>query len=160
MNDRPESHPSFLELDRTALGMASAEATAHVEGCSACAAYLDRVRQRLPVPQWVGSLQPKPSERRPRWFSMGLVAALATTATVIIAVRVQSDHILPADHHAGSGVTAKGMPSIALYVKRGDHVSLWDGQSSLASGDSLRLKVTPEGFSFVSVIEQIGRAHV
>jgi hypothetical protein len=46
---------------------------------------------------------------------------------------------------------AKGAPSVAIYVKRGEVVSLWDGRAAFAPGDALRLKISPQGFDRVAV---------
>ncbi|MFY0564212.1 hypothetical protein ACN28E_10205 [Archangium lansingense] len=49
------------------------------------------------------------------------------------------------------GLRSKGNPAVALYVKTGDTVRLWDGESPVAEGDLLRLKVMPEGFTRLTV---------
>jgi hypothetical protein len=46
---------------------------------------------------------------------------------------------------------AKGMPSIAVYIKRDGAVSLWDGQAPVQAGDAVQLKVAAEGYSRVTV---------
>ncbi|MFP2924478.1 hypothetical protein ACLESO_04535 [Pyxidicoccus sp. 3LG] len=52
----PLRHPSFLELDRAALGLRSPSLEQHLQACSECVAYLGRVTQAEPVPAWARAL--------------------------------------------------------------------------------------------------------
>ncbi len=134
-------HPSFLQLDRLALGSADPQVAAHVESCETCRAQLSRVQQAPPVPAWVGDLGSAKSSRRTWWA--GSVGALAAIGLVLM---IASPRRGP-DGDPG----AKGAPSVAVYVKRGDVVSLWDGRAPFAPGDALRLKISPQGFGRVAV---------
>ena len=134
-------HPSFLQLDRLALGSADPQVAAHVESCETCRAQLSRVQQAPPVPAWVGDLRSAKSSRRTWWA--GSVGALAAIGLVLM---IASPRRGP-DGDPG----AKGAPSVAVYVKRGDVVSLWDGRAPFAPGDALRLKISPQGFGRVAV---------
>jgi hypothetical protein len=76
-------------------------------------------------------------------------AAAAGAAAVILASPKPRPHdmtILP-----GTLVAAKGSPSVALYLKRGEQVSLWDGHAPVRPGDRLRLEVAAEGLGHVLV---------
>src|SRR5439155_8785211 len=134
-------HPSFLELDRLALGSADPQAAAHIESCETCRAQVSRVQQAPPVPAWVGNLGSAKSSRRTWWA--GSVGALAAIALVLIVATPRRGR--------NGDPGAKGAPSVAVYVKRGDVVSLWDGHAPFASGDALRLKISPQGFGRVAV---------
>jgi hypothetical protein len=134
-------HPSFLELDRLALGSADPQAAAHIESCETCRARVSRVQQAPPVPAWVGNLGSAKSSRRTWWA--GSVGALAAIALVLIVVTPRRGR--------NGDPGAKGAPSVAVYVKRGDVVSLWDGRAPFSSGDALRLKISPQGFGRVAV---------
>ena len=133
------AHPSFLQLDRVALGSADPEVAAHIQGCENCRAHLGRVQQSPPIPAWVGELS-KTKQRRTWW--LGGLGACAAGIAVLLMIRTPQQ---PAD------VGAKGAPSVAVYVKRGESVSLWDGRAPFAPGDALRLKISPQGFGRIAV---------
>jgi hypothetical protein len=140
------AHPSYLELDLAVLGAADAATAAHVETCERCRAHLGRAQQPLPLPEWARALG---QERRSRWPSwvrapklVGLFALAATAAFLVIA------RPRPAGREE---LGAKGSPSVAVYVKRGAGVSLWDGRAQLSPGDSVQLKVAPEEFRRIAV---------
>ena len=130
-------HPSFLQLDRMVLGSADPEVAAHVVDCDRCRAHLERVRQQVPVPAWLGDL----SRARRRMWWLGAIGALGAAVALLLVVRPSQ----PDDPGA------KGAPSVAIYVKRGESVALWDGSAPFAPGDALRLKISPQGFGRVSV---------
>ena len=48
-------------------------------------------------------------------------------------------------------IAAKGAPSVAIFVKRGERTTLWDGTRPLRSGDRLRIRIAPEGHAHVFV---------
>jgi hypothetical protein len=129
-------HPSFLQLDRFALGSGSQEISEHLRDCQMCNAHFGRCALPVAVPAWVREL-PKP--RRWRWSFLAL--ALSTAAAVGIVV-------LPQRHPE---VTAKGSPSVAVYLRRGERVSLWDGVQPLQAGDAVQLKVQSFGYSRITV---------
>lgn len=144
------SHPSFLELDRHALGVGVPATADHVTGCSQCQAHLQKLEQQLPVPAWAHDVS---RSRRFRWLGAPQLVALgACAAAVAVAVAV-----LPRPHAEGE-IGVKGNPSVAVYIKRGERVSLWDGRSPLRAGDSVQLKVAPEGFRRVVVASIEGGA--
>jgi hypothetical protein len=119
------SHPSFLQLDRFALGLPEP----HIADCAECRAHVERCRAAVQVPA--------PPKAYPwRWLLALPVAALL--AVVIV-------------RQNGDSIAAKGAPSVAVYVKHAAAVSLWDGQARVAAGDALQLKVAPSGFPRVTV---------
>jgi hypothetical protein len=140
------SHPSFLDLDRLALGEASPDVRAHAARCAACAAHVERMRAAPPLPEWARAVAlprtPRGAGRfRLRWLS-GLVAAGAAAAAAVV-------FVVPAEK--ALYVAPKGMPSVALYVLRDDRAALWNGTDPLRAGDRIRLKVAPEGYGWLAV---------
>jgi hypothetical protein len=151
MTDR---HPSYLELDRHALGAAAAQTTAHVAGCERCRLYVESVPNAGELPAWLAAA-PSPRRARhdrlararnraprPRRWALA-VGGLAAAAALLFAVL----RPVPRDD-AYDGV--KGTPSVGVYVLRAGRVGLWDG-TPLVAGDRIRLEVTPEQFRRVSV---------
>lgn len=142
-------HPSFLALDRAALGDMTEEVRAHLATCPRCAGHVSAVGRPPPVPAWVTGLADTP--RKPswtsRWMPWGLGAMAALLALMLWVPREPQE--------PRSGLRIKGGPAVALYVKRGEQqdapVRLWDGESPVAPGELLRLKVTPEGFTWLTV---------
>jgi hypothetical protein len=131
-------HPSFLQLDRLASGIADTAVAAHARHCPECTAHLGRCEQPVAIPAWVREL---PAPRKPgfwrRWAALGVLV----TASLLIAV-------LPRSHEE---VTAKGTPAVAVYFRRGERVALWDGVQPLQAGDAVQLKVQTSGYSRVTV---------
>jgi len=78
-------------------------------------------------------------------FRSSLLAALALFVAGGVLVRVK----YRGEEQSDRG--AKGMPSIAVYIKRDGVVSLWDGQAAVQPGDALQLKVASGGYSRVTV---------
>jgi len=151
-------HPSFLELDRFALGAPLALTTAaHVGACDRCRRHVETVREAPPVPaelrdrlaapaadsrpagvlRWPGWL------RGPRIGAVGLAGALAIGALVFIAREPRA----PVVGYDG----VKGLPSVWIYVKRDNELALWDGERPLEARDRLRLKIDPQDLTHVDV---------
>lgn len=144
-------HPSFMTLDRAALGDVDAEVKAHLEGCAACRDHVakssvapddlalarvqrraaDASRARRPTPPWI-----------------------AAAAAVVIAVSA----MLFLQKPAQDTLISKGAPSVAVYVRRGDTVFLWNGKDTLRSGDMIRLRIVPEEARYVTVAGQSGES--
>src|SRR3982751_923570 len=81
----PSPHPSFLELDRHALGGARADVATHVAGCESCQARLAHPGPASEVPAWARQLE----HRRRSWFSWPALTrtrALAFAATALACV--------------------------------------------------------------------------
>jgi hypothetical protein len=141
-------HPSFLALDRAVLGDMTEEVRAHLATCSRCSEHVAAVGRPPPVPAWATALAdtPRPS-RAARWMPWGLGALAALLALVLWVPREAEE--------PRSRLRIKGGPAVALYVKQGETndapVRLWDGESPVAPGELLRLKVMPEGFTWLTV---------
>ena len=135
-------HPSYLELDRLALGAADEQLRAHADACPSCSAHVARLRTVEAVPAWARSLE-KP-RRRFGWLH-ALALAGAATATASLGLVLVRD-VAPPPY-----VAAKGMPSVALYVLRDGSTTLWNGADALRPGDRIRLKVAPEGHGWLAV---------
>jgi hypothetical protein len=146
--DESGAHPSFLTLDRAALGRKTPEVATHLDaagGCERCREHLASVEVvPAPLPPWLATLQPRQARQvrqvRPTWV---LPVALAASALVALGLFMHLPAVRPA--------TAKGAPSIALYVKHGDSVELWDGHSPLQPGDRVRLQISADGFRYATV---------
>jgi hypothetical protein len=132
-------HPSFLQLDRFVLGVAGSGTAAHVQGCELCRAHLGRCELLAPAPAAL-------RERAARWRP-----ALRTGWLFTLPAMLALGLFIAFRPPLRDEVTAKNAPSVAVYVKHGAAVSLWDGRAPLSPGDGLRLKVAPAGFSRVTV---------
>ncbi len=135
-------HPSYLALDSHALGASDDEIAAHVRSCPRCTSHLSQL-QPSPVPESVLRLE---GSRRLWWPSWLRLRHLAALCAVVALAAVVLPGVLRRE-----GFAVKGSPSVAVYVKHGAAVSLWDGRARLSPGDGLQLKVAPAGFSRVTV---------
>jgi hypothetical protein len=154
------THPSYLELDRFALGAPGYEGThGHVQGCARCRDHVARVSVPSAVPQWVRALPEKRARPKHLWvagLSFG-VGGLAAAAALALMVTTRN----PAGTTVGPVVNApyvgtKGGPEVWVYVKRGEDVVLWQPGSPLQPGDRLRLQVDSGGLPQVAVFELDG----
>ena len=151
-NTNVSQHPSFLALDRHALGVAPPEVTAHVATCATCRARLAASAPAPAVPAWARALPPRrrawfvwPVSTRPRVLGLA-VAALACVALVWV---TGGRFGTPVGSHDYVGT--KGGPELWLYVKRGESVALWNGSDPVIPGDLLRLRIQPDRFKHVTV---------
>src|SRR2546423_8709392 len=112
------AHPSFLELDMHALGASNTAIAAHVQSCARCQAHCSRL-QPPPLPGWAQKLA---QEKRcfGSWSRVWRLAALCAAAVVVLVILPKSLR------RPEPGV--KGSPSVAVYMKRGAAVRLWDGE--------------------------------
>lgn len=154
MNDDASGsqHPSYLALDRHALGVAQPEVAAHVATCAICQARLPAPPPAPALPAWARALPPRrrawlawPSRTGPRTLGLA-VAALACAALVWI---TGGNFGTPAGSHDYIGT--KGGPELWLYVKRRENVALWNGAEPVIPGDLLRLKIQPDRFKHITV---------
>jgi len=138
-------HPSLLALDRFSVDRQDPAVAAHVATCARCSGHLQRVAAPPPEPPWLRGLERRGGKRLRAiswWHRWSLVCAgVLTIGGGALLLRSRE----PLD--AG----AKGMPSIAVYIKRGDAVSLWDGRSAVHAGDAVQLKVAATGYARVTV---------
>jgi hypothetical protein len=141
-----ETHPSFLELDRQAL-KASTEATqAHVAACAECQAYLGRLQMEVAIPAWVRAPRP-PRVMSGRWRLWALAGTFAVTSVAVVV----SYRAAGFGTHPAIEVEKANAPGLALYIRRGDRVILWDRREPVYPGDSLRLQIAPLGFRHIQV---------
>jgi hypothetical protein len=136
-------HPSYLELDRLAVGgIASTALRSHVEGCAVCRAHLERVAPAQAVPSWVAERSEHSAAPHPRRLRAALFGVVLASAAGMLLWRAPTE---PAHYD-----TKKGLPSVLVHVQhRGVHRT-WDG-APLEAGDQIRLEVAPEDFRYVSV---------
>ena len=147
-------HPSFLELDRAALGVALPQTTqAHLAQCERCSAHLKRLADAPPLPPSVRvrAAQPRPPTGwlsrlggAPPWGLLG--AAVAALLVVMVST----------PREVGPALSEKGLPSVQLFIKRGAQVWPWDGASLIVPGDLLQLQVAPSGFSYLQILGESG----
>ena len=129
------SHPSYLELDRLALGAErSPETSDHVRNCGRCTAYLAQITSDRPVPGWARALSPGgrqvETRRWARWvLAGGLAGAAAAVGLVLVLATVPGEE--------RDTVVAKGTPAVGVYIRRGGKVALWDGRAAILPGDTL-----------------------
>lgn len=153
------THPSYLELDRHALGVGSEELRSHIASCGRCGAHVAQLQVDGALPAWAHEPTRKQAavERWPRfrvrWLGGLALAGAATAAVAIVGVR---DIPAPPAY-----VAAKGMPTVAIYVLRDGSTALWNGTDALRPGDRIRLKVAPEGYGWlaVSALDSRGDRH-
>jgi hypothetical protein len=153
-----ETHPSFLELDRVPLHQAAPQTTDHVKGCARCQAHLRKLEEPIAVPAWATALRRPAPAPKPSWWTLVLLGAAATAGAAAVVLLSSRPHPIAPPRPQGTLVAAKGSPSVALYLKRGAQVTLWDGHSPVQSGDRLRLEVGPEGLGNVLVAAPGGLA--
>jgi hypothetical protein len=72
-----DTHPSFLELDRAALGQGAPLTADHVKGCPRCQAHLKTLEEPIAVPAWATALRRPQTERKPSWWALVLLGAAA-----------------------------------------------------------------------------------
>jgi hypothetical protein len=163
------AHPSYLELDRMALGAPDAGATqataAHVTACERCRRHLDGLEDVPPMPAALrarlvselngaaatgnGLLARLLAGRRTRLYgATALAGAMAVAAAV---VWVGGGRAPGPDAPAGRYDGIKGLPSVWIYVKHESELALWDGERPLAPGDRFRLKIDPQDLTHVDV---------
>jgi hypothetical protein len=141
-------HPSFLALDRHALGDSTPAVSSHVDECLTCRAHVETARVAAPIPARVLELKPAP---RTRWWELRWVQMLVPlAATVLVAVVL-------INREPGDDVRAKGSPTAIAWVKHGDEVSVWKG-APLVPGDSVRFQVAMEHFTRVTVIDATAKS--
>jgi hypothetical protein len=146
---QPQSaHPSYLQLDRAALGGGSNELRAHLAGCPECRAYLDGLTDAPPESglfELRRRVEHQGRVNRRRWWAV--LPAAAAVGLLLAGLRPGEPRRSGEQPYLG----AKGFASVWIYVKRGASTQLWDGKEALLVGDKLRLKVDPGRFHHVQV---------
>jgi hypothetical protein len=145
-------HPSFLELDKVAVGAGSEATRQHAAACAECGAHVGRVRAPVPLPDWVR--EPERARGRPwgwgGWWGWPTAALAGSFAVALVAIGL--GHRAATPSAADDAYQIKGTnPGLALYVKRGEQIETWDGKQPVRTGDLLRLQVAPEGFRHITV---------
>lgn len=144
-----EDHPSFLALDRAALGGTSPGLNQHLDGCAQCRGYVESLGEPPMASGLVDVRRTLEQRRKTMSWLWALVPAVAAACGLVLIVR----HPQPDLPHAPPPpyVAAKGFLSVWIYVKHGANTELWDGKKPLFVGDQLRLKVDPGRFRRVEV---------
>jgi hypothetical protein len=167
------AHPSFLALDRHALGLERPEIVAHVAGCATCRAHVAAVEPPSEAPAWALRLGPRrapgfawwplgPRLRALRWGALAFASAFVLWRA--------AGHFTTGAHiggyvgghagaYVGTYVGTKGDPVLWLYVKHGERVELWNGSDPVHPGDLLRLKVQPDRYQHISVFGRARAPH-
>lgn len=163
-----EKHASSFELDLFALGEPLEEQTnAHVRGCAHCSSYVVLARQgvRGNLPDWVTALgagaavendapvQAKAHATRkvrplPWWAGPLVFVPVAALGAGLLVLQGEREPGGPDRPYVGT----KGSPSVGVYVKRVDHVFLWDGNGPLQVGDHIRLGVAGADYRYIAVL--------
>ena len=148
----PEEHPSFLDLYRTRLNSGQPETKSHIEGCDICRAHMSRLQEPNLLPPWAASLlveRRSPALWKGWLVGGGLVATgIAVCLSIILARPPAETAKLPT---TGPLLASKGAPSVAVYIKHGEQIGLWDGTSMVKPGDRLRLEIAAAGLRHVAV---------
>lgn len=153
-------HPSFLALDRHALGEPTADVILHVAGCAECRAHVEAARVASPIPAQLLDLVPTPVPRfrwwRSPWVRRGIPLAIACAIPIYVGAYVGvGQYVAKRErpvHRRPPVVDVKGAPTAAAWVKHGDTVTLWRG-TPLEPGDAVRFQVVLEHFTRVTVID-------
>ncbi len=153
-----QDHPSYLELDRFALGApGTLTTTAHVGACDRCRRHVESLREAPPIPPGLRDRLASPAASAPvsavrRWLAwlrgprigaVGLAGAVAIAALLWVARESHPPRI----EYDG----AKGLPSVWIYVKHDNDLALWDGERPLEARDRLRMKIDPQDLTHVDV---------
>ena len=147
------AHPSYLTLDRAALGGSSSGVIEHLASCEECQRYVAALGDAPPAaakaPIRAGiarAHQRRQKVSRFRWLA-GASVVLAAACVLLLVGRTKP----PVVEEPASYVGEKGFSSVWIYVKRGSATKLWDGKQAIAGGDRLRIKVDPAGYRRVEV---------
>lgn len=150
---RSPAHPSYLELDRTALGTSSSQVGEHLLSCDECQRYIQSLSEApppsamLPIRQGIARAEAeRQRQARLHWLTAA-TAILAAACLLLVIGRARG----PIFGQQPPYVGAKGFSSVWIYVKHGTLTKLWDGKQAVTGGDRLRIKVDPAGYRRVEV---------
>jgi hypothetical protein len=147
-------HPSYLELDRARLGVASPSTEEHLRRCTRCADHVKAVQVQLPVPSWVHQEATRAGRAtlQAPWRWIGVAATAVMVGLLVILAVKGVDVTPPPPSEVNPQIALKeANPSVAVYVKRGERVMLWSGDVPLETGDRIRLQVAPGKYSHIVV---------
>lgn len=149
--DMRTRHPSYLALDRYALGAVALEVEQHLSACARCRGYVDEVRQPARVPDWVTDMS-KTRIPLPR-MAFVTVPAIAVAIAMIVSITRWAEWGEPAQSTRTTYVAAKSAPLVVIFLKRGEEIIAWSHER-VRAGDSLRLGVSSGGFDRVTVLAE------
>jgi hypothetical protein len=173
----PGEHPSFLALDRAALGSRTDALSRHLAGCERCSGHVESIALAAAAPDMprlarAAAPRGRPLRHRPARAWLSAATAAATVAIVVVAWlgRGRDDGVDRGDRSDGrptervatpaaraSGFdTRKGARAVGVYVLRGRRTFLWNGSEPIAPGDTIRLKLVPEQMTQVHVFSVTG----
>jgi len=150
MNTRQSepAHPSYLALDRAALGEVSEQLRAHLSSCTYCSEYVATLSEAPPASGELELRRRIELTRRAALRKWWGVVPVVAAACGLLFLGQRAFTMRPHEH---GYVGAKGFSSVWIYVKHGNGTELWDGKRALFVGDKLRLKVDPGQFRRVEV---------
>jgi hypothetical protein len=157
-------HPSFLALDRAALGSRTAGVSQHLASCARCRDHVERIADPGPAPA-LGRLpreaaRPVRRSSRLAWLNGLTAAAAVAVLLLVVLIGREQPHIEPAGPVPPAAPpdsahdTVKGGRAVGVYVLRGRHTFLWNGSEPVIPGDAIRLKLVPDGMTQVHVFSQ------
>ena len=155
------THPSYLELDRFALGAPGVlTTTAHVGACDRCRRHVETLREAPPILPGLRDRLASPAAaaalagagRWLAWFRGPRIGAVGLAGTLAIAGLIWITRAPHAPLVGYDGV--KGLPSVWIYVKRDNELALWDGERPLEARDRLLLKIDPQDLTHVDVFSR------
>jgi hypothetical protein len=150
MTPTKNSHPSVLELDTyfaSRGGGRDASVAAHVAGCAACTAYLERLTSFAPIVSPPEERAEAAFAARPR--ALGGMAAAAAG----LALAAGAALIVRTAHHGDEAayVAAKGAPAVEVWVEGDAGLRRWSEADVLRAGERLGFRVACEDFREVAV---------
>ena len=157
---------SYFELDRIALGeRPDKEAERLLHDSVEARRYVDELRERPSVPDWVRAL---PERRRSYsaswrrgWMIYGLGAGLSAALVGLIVWQTQplgprGTFPFAASESPGAIHAKGGGADLFLHVERGGELWIWDHKRNFHRGDRIQLEVDAGRYAYVSVLVRSG----
>ncbi len=157
-----KGHPRHLEIERLVAGelteTAQTQLTAHLSDCPDCQAYRDELeaeRSELLAQQppalfaaQIFEREQRPFLRKPRtwWFIGGLTLATTTAAVLLILGHQPPPAPRPDEFRL------MGPPSVRVFLRRGEQVSMYVPTAPIQAGDALRFEVTTDEEAYLALI--------
>ena len=146
-------HPSSYALDR-----GGPDVDAHVAGCAACAAARDQAKRidaqfsADVLPRTLGRVRARIIDARPtrRWRRLAWIGGFAVAATMLALLLRPRE---PPESIGWDGIkgSAAATPTLVIFVKRGEKVSLLGPGEALRPGDALRFVTRVDRPRFVEL---------